>query len=149
MAKNGNTRRIADMNTVYVWGANLNNVHKRHGSKLNGGGMAGTQGPTKGYAHSNYIGVVTILYPEYGDTLGKAMRSIETSFKRLTKKKAQGYNIAFPYMPGVDKEVSDVARFHGLGKGIAANKKMSDAERQDYETMQAYIERKIKELVHS
>ena len=146
----GQLKRIDEMDTVYVWGANLNNVDRRHGAKLHGGGMASERGPTRGRAHGNYIGVVSILYPEHGDTLGLAMCSIEKSFRRLHRKLKQGYRIEFPAHDASDATArTDVAAGHGLGKGIAASKQMTPDERADYVAMQNYIRRKITALVRA
>lgn len=142
----GSLRRVSDMSTVYAWGANLHNARMQHGRKLMGGGMASEKGPTGGRAHAHYVGIVSILYPEHNDTLGRAMCAVEDAFDKLHSKLRQGFHIEFPRDQQDPSSWSSVAQGHGIGKGIAAAKTMSKEERADYDMLQKYIKRKIHEL---
>ena len=74
------------------------------------------------------------------------MCSIERAFSKLHAKLAKGYRIEFPRDANDPSSWSDVSKGHGLGKGIAAAKPMSADERADYEALQSYIRRKIRQL---
>ena len=60
---------IEKSGTLWLWGANLNNYTLPEGQPLNGDGMAGSNGPTKGVSHRNYIGIQGIYNGDSGQAL--------------------------------------------------------------------------------
>lgn len=92
---------VWDKNTFYLWGANQSNYDLKQGDNLGGAGLAGSNGPTRGYAHDHYIGIDTMDYSD--------MRN-PSQFKKLESFLLNGDSILVP-------------TFHGqfsLGTGIAA-----------------------------
>lgn len=91
---------VWDINTYYLWGANASNYDLEQGTSLSGGGMAGSNGPTRGYAHDHYIGLDTM---QYSDTRNPGV------FKKLLALLAAGHDIVVPIYKGC----------FSLGTGIA------------------------------
>jgi len=99
---------VWNKNTYYLWGANAGNYDLKQGADLSGGGMAGSNGPTRGYAHDHYIGLDTM---NYSDTRNPSV------FKKLSTLLAAGHDIVVPIYKGC----------FSLGTGIAHE--MPDWER--------------------
>jgi|GEM_PF-1379999 len=91
---------VWNKNTYYLWGANASNYDLKQGTSLSGGGMAGSNGPTRGYAHDHYIGLDTM---QYSDTRNPSV------FKKLSALLAAGRDIVVPTYKGC----------FSLGTGIA------------------------------
>ncbi|NRA45153.1 MAG: hypothetical protein HRU09_09385 [Oligoflexales bacterium] len=51
-----------DSSHLYCWGANAENQYLKRKEYLNGGGMAGPTGPSRGKAHPQYVGINTMSY---------------------------------------------------------------------------------------
>jgi hypothetical protein len=76
-----------DPNTYYLWGANSSNYQITDPTKLlSGGGMASSQGPTKGHGHPRYVGVVTTDNTTHNQTV----------FLALQKRIEEGKTIQIP-----------------------------------------------------
>lgn len=159
------------MKTYYVWGANSYNYKYPKGKKLGytdrisgekkeGSGMAGDEtkkfpGPTKGKAHPNFVGLVTIVKP--GDTLEDiyAMNKERTEF--LIKKLKKGFNIEFPLDPdSKGSRGKDLKKYilenHGLGQGVAKKRAVESKNPQDlkdWESVQNNIRGNIEYLFMS
>ena len=114
-----------DKETYYIWGANLRNYQIRNPKmSLEGGGMASKKGPTYGWGHPNYIGVITVsLNFEENDRV----------FAELADKLRCGANIEVPTFNG---------RF-SLGSGIA---KTRVRNKKKWRRIQRYLLGKILEL---
>jgi hypothetical protein len=80
-----------DKNTYYLWGANQYNFNLKQGQSLMGAGMAGLNGPTRGYAHDHYIGLDTM---NYSDTRNPDV------FKKLETWLLNGKNVVVPIHHG-------------------------------------------------
>lgn len=97
-------------NTYYLWGANAGNYQiTQPGASLNGAGMAGPHGPTRGVGNPFYIGVITT-------SLSAAENKQVFTF--LSNKLTGGSDIVIPI-------------YHGkfsLGTGLAVNWFSSPAE---------------------
>ena len=142
-----------DIGAYYVWGANSYNYNYRTGKilgytvrltgeKKNGSGMAGPKGPTKGRAHPNYIGVISIFKP--GDDLEEIRKINAKQFRKLYRKLLEGYNVIFPLdmdrfkktdVPRNSKKSNYdefVTESHGLGKGVALKRAEESNNPQDF-----------------
>ena len=93
-----------DRDTYYLWGANSGNYQGiAIGQLLGGGGMAGTNGPSRGRAHPHYVGVITMDVAD--------LPKNDPVFQELAGYMANGKNVVAP-------------TFHGewsLGTGIGKN----------------------------
>lgn len=101
-----------DKNTLYLWGANPNNYQINDPKQsLNGNGMAGPNGPTRGRGHPNYIGLITTSenYAEQNNRV----------FDRLVQELRKGKNVVVPTAQG---------KF-ALGTGIAFNRHFNGNDR--------------------
>lgn len=115
-----------DQNTLYVWGANIDNYAKNDPTQnLDGGGMASATGPSKGRGHPNYVGIVTT-------SLDKPEN--DAVFSKLESDLQNNKNIVFPMANN---------KF-GLGTGIAYNWFNSD---NDWKESQKYLLNKIDALI--
>lgn len=91
---------VWNKNTYYLWGANSMNYDLKQGDSLMGAGMAGSNGPTRGYAHDHYIGLDTM---DYSTTRNPGV------FKKLHGLLMTGNDIVVPTFKGC----------YSLGTGIA------------------------------
>ncbi len=91
---------VWDKNTYYLWGANSMNYDLKQGDGLMGAGMAGSNGPTLGYAHDHYVGLDTM---DYSTTRNPGV------FKKLETLLLAGNDIVVPTFKGC----------YSLGTGIA------------------------------
>ena len=140
---------------VYVWGAGLYNVDRKHGDALEGSGMASTKGPTKGCANSAYVGVVSIYKKDKGDTMPLIKASIKASFEELRRLRVEkGKTIVFPTAAGCTPEKTDsptsfhdVILHHGLGKGVAVERLRAPDEVAKWADIQKCIAEGIFRLV--
>lgn len=91
---------VWDKNTYYLWGANALNYDLKQGDNLMGLGMAGANGPTRGYAHDHYIGL---------DTMDFSTSRNPGVFSKLENLLKSGNDIVVPTFKGC----------YSLGTGIA------------------------------
>jgi len=95
---------VWNKNTFYTWGANAGNYQGiAIGKSLNGDGMAGDRGPSRGKAHPHYVGIITMSLND--------MPKNDAVFHALENEIANGHNVVIPAFKG---------RF-SLGTGIGAN----------------------------
>jgi len=148
-----------EMNSHYfIWGANsynynykggklLNYVDRITGEKKSGSGQAGKKGPTRGKAHPNYIGIISIFKP--GDSLKDIYSAIDERFIFLKNKLAKGANIIFPIDSDfltnkkniIPKKITNefIKKNHGLGKGVARDRLKSNTDIERWNKIQARI----------
>ena len=103
-------------NTIWIWAANLDNYNLQDGALLNGAGMAGTNGPTKGISKYYYVGIPTTLHgiktdKEYSKLKKKILEVVYTINKRK--------NLKYIIIPRGKSNCSD------LGRGIAVKEKQN------------------------
>ena len=91
---------VWNKNTYYLWGANSMNYDLKQGDSLMGAGMAGSNGPTRGFAHDHYVGLDTM---DYSTTRNPGV------FKKLETLLLAGNDIVVPTYKGC----------YSLGTGIA------------------------------
>lgn len=92
--------------TYYLWGANSGSIDTAEGASLNGGGMAGPNGPTFGLGHPNYVGIDTMALA----SVGAAGTTTASQFAALHAWLAGGNNVVVPTFRGK----------YSLGTGIAS-----------------------------
>jgi hypothetical protein len=80
-----------DRDSYYLWGANQYNYNLLEGQSLMGAGMAGSNGPTRGYAHDHYVGLDTM---DFSDTRNPGV------FKKLEALLLNGNNVVVPIHHG-------------------------------------------------
>ena len=87
-----------DGSALSVWGANLGNWRCPAGAQLHGGGMAGSGGPTGGFAHARYVGVptTTALSSQSPATANAVVRAALRVFEGLQNAVAHGRDVYFP-----------------------------------------------------
>ncbi len=115
---------VWERDTYYLWGANLGNYRINPMKTLGGGGMASSDGPSRGKSHAHYVGVITTSI---------SFEENDVVFARLERKLREGANIVVPIYHG---------RF-SLGTGHALN--WFSSKRKWYQT-QKYLVEKILEL---
>lgn len=102
---------VWDRKSYYLWGANIGNYQQQAiGAQINGGGMAGTSGPTRGRYHPHYVGVITMQF--------SAMPNNKAVFDELSKWISQGNNIVVPAF--FDQNIRATGFKLSLGTGIGA-----------------------------
>ena len=101
---------------LYVWGANLGNWRCPAGAQLRGGGMAGSDGPTGGFAHARYVGVptTTALSGRPPAAANAVVRAALQVLDRLRNAVAHGIDVYFPRA-----DSAAWAGLTGLGSGLA------------------------------
>jgi len=75
-----------DRDSYYLWGANAENYTGiAIGDSLNGGGMAGDNGPSRGRAHPHYVGVITMSTGDLpkNDAVFQALATLMASGKTV------------------------------------------------------------------
>lgn len=141
-----------EIRDYYVWGANSYNYNYRKGKilgytdrltgeKKGGSGMASAKGPTRGRAHPNFIGIISIFKP--GDNMEEITKINAKQFRKLYRKLLEGHNVIFPLdmdrfteknVPKMSKgSVYDefVTESHGLGKGVSLKRAEESENPQD------------------
>jgi hypothetical protein len=117
-----NVWSVWDPNAHYLWGANSGNYSGiAIGGSLNGRGMAGANGPTRGRAHPNYVGIITMDAQD--------MPLNDSVFDRLEEFLRTGKNVVVPTQ---HLKLS-------LGTGIGATA-------PDWDQIQSYLLKKIHQL---
>ncbi len=107
-----NVWNIWDKNCFYLWGANrFNYTGIAIGQSLNGGGLAGRKGPTRGLAHPHYIGVNTMEVGHHADNVA--------IFADLTTKLSNGNDIVFPIFHDDGTPVGSFK--YSLGTGLGSD----------------------------
>lgn len=149
-----------EVKDYFVWGANSYNYNYRRGKilgytdkltgeKKNGSGMAGPKGPTRGKAHPNYVGIVSIYKP--GDNLDEIFEINKKQFRKLFNKLKGGHNVIFPMNDNeipLPKKITleFIKENHGLGKGVALKRVMESKDKKQLKLWQS-IQDNIKENI--
>lgn len=100
----------------YFWGANSSNQFLKRGDSLMGGGLASSNGPSRGRAHPQYVGV---------DTMSSSSTSLaanQTVYTQMTCYLEAGHTLIVPIdlrssLPDIEK-----AKF-SLGTGIGMSQR--------------------------
>lgn len=103
---------VWDKNTYYLWGANGANITGIPiGQSLNGGGLAGPNGPSRGLAHPHYVGINTMDFSEMFQNV--------TVFNELSTHLADGKNIVIPIFHDSNMPIGEYK--YSLGTGLGSN----------------------------
>lgn len=104
---------------IYVWAATMENHNSPSGENLNGDGMGGKDGPTKGIARDNYVGIVSVLpNPE---SLNDAKLKVNEAFDRISEHLRENptWRVEFPLKDNLSEPSSNVREMHGIGEAGA------------------------------
>lgn len=96
----------------YLWGANAGNQFLSRGTPLNGGGLASPNGPSRGYAHPQYVGI---------DTMSDSTSSLVANKKvyvQMTSYLTNGHTMIIPI--DLRRSATQPGKF-SLGTGYGKN----------------------------